>query len=74
VGPILDGLGVVIDLADGDLVADALVIAKVVSDDGSVSVSLSTSDAMSWLDQLALVTAASDVVRRPYEQVDTDGD
>ncbi len=61
-GPILDGLGLTIDLSDGDLVSDAVVIAKVVSGDGSVSVSLSSGESMSWLDQFGLIAAAHRVV------------
>ncbi len=61
-GPILDGLGVTIDLSDGDLVSDAVVIAKVVTEDGSVTVSLSSSESMSWLDQFGLIAAANQVV------------
>ncbi len=72
-GPILDGLGVTIDLADGDLVSDALIIAKIVDADGNVTVSLSSNETMSWLDQLALLVAGSDIVRRPrYDVRDTD--
>lgn len=56
--PILDGLGVTIDLSDGDLVSDAVVIAKVVDGDGNVTVSLSSSESMSWLDQFGLLSAA----------------
>lgn len=74
-GPILDGLGVTIDLADGDLVENAIVIAKVLGPDGGVTVSLSSSESMSWLDQLGLLVAGSDVVRQPrYEVRDTDED
>ncbi len=72
-GPILDGLGVTIDLADGDLVSDAVVIAKIVDTDGNVTVSLSSNETMSWLDQLALLVAGSDIVRRPrYDVRDCD--
>lgn len=74
-GPILDGLGVTIDLGIGDLVSDALVIAKVVSDDGEVTVALSSNESMSWLDQLGLVVAAGDVIRSPrFETRHTDDD
>ncbi len=61
-GPILDGLGVTIDLNKGDLVSDAVVIAKVITEDGSVTVSLSSSESMSWLDQFGLIAAAHRVV------------
>lgn len=73
IGPILDGLGVSIDLADGDLVSDAVVVAKVVDGDGNVSVALSSSESASWLDQMALLVAGSDIVRATrYEVRDTD--
>ncbi len=68
-GPILDGLGVTIDLAEGDLVESALVITKVVDADGGVTVSLSSNESMSWRDQRGLTTAASDGVRAPRYEV-----
>jgi hypothetical protein len=61
--PILDGLHLTLDLADGDLVANAVVVAKVVADDGQVGVVISNSEGTSWLDQLALIVAASEIVR-----------
>lgn len=60
---ILDGLGITIDLDDGDLIANAVVIAKVVGEDGDVGIAISSSDGSSWLDQLALITAASEALR-----------
>lgn len=59
IGPILDGLGVIIGLEDGDLVESALVLAKVVDADGSVTVGCYTSQGMDWLAQLGLITAAA---------------
>ncbi len=71
IGPVLDGLGVTIDLADGDLVEDAVVLAKVVDADGDVTLSISSSEGQSWLDQLGLVTAARDLRRHSaYETRD----
>jgi hypothetical protein len=73
IGPILDGLGVTIDLAEGDLVSDAVVVAKVVDSDGNVAVALSSNESLSWLDELGLISAASDVVRdQRYRRCDTD--
>ena len=62
IGPILDGLGATINLADGDLVEHAVVLVKVHRADGSVSVALSDSAGMSWLEQLGLVAAAQRIV------------
>ncbi len=73
IGPVLDGLGVTIDLADGDLVEDAVVLAKVVDADGGVTLSISSSEAQSWLDQLGLVTAGYHLLRHAaYETRDGD--
>ncbi|WP_329521175.1 hypothetical protein [Spirillospora sp. NBC_01491] len=60
---VLQGLGLTLGLDDGDLVANAVVIAKVIDGDGDVGVVLSHSEGTSWLDQLALVTAASEIIR-----------
>jgi hypothetical protein len=58
VGPILDGLGNTLELEDGDFVVSALVIAKVVDKNGEVSLTLSTSDGLSWIDQHGLLASA----------------
>ncbi|MEW1565836.1 hypothetical protein AB0454_22955 [Streptomyces sp. NPDC093509] len=64
IGPILDGLGTLIDLDDGDLIASALVIAKVVDANGKVALSIATSDGLSWIDQNGLLTSAQQVFDR----------
>lgn len=72
-GPILDGLGITLDLNDGDLIASALVIAKVVDADGEVGLHIADSEGMSWLDQYGLLAAASDLVRtQQFERKDDD--
>ncbi len=62
-GQILDGLGVTFDLDDGDLVHSAIVISRVLCEDGSTSLCIGSSDGCGWLDQLGLVTAAGDLLR-----------
>lgn len=61
IGPILDGLGVTLDMDDGDLIASAVVLAKVIDSDGDVSLYIGTSDGLSWIDQLGLLAAAHQV-------------
>ncbi|MFD9004390.1 hypothetical protein ACFV0T_26115 [Streptomyces sp. NPDC059582] len=63
-GPILDGLGTTIELDDGDLVASALVICKIVDKDGTVSLGLSTSEGLSWIDQNGLLTSAQQIANQ----------
>jgi hypothetical protein len=60
---IIAAQGVDLDLEEGDLVAGVVVIAKVVTADGGVTVNLGSSEGMTWLDQLGLLVAANDIVR-----------
>lgn len=64
IGPILDGLGASIELDEGDLISSALVIAKVVDPTGEVSLSLSASDGLSWIDQNGLVASAQQILNQ----------
>jgi hypothetical protein len=62
IGPILDGLGTTIYLDDGDLVASAFVIAKVIESNGEVSLALASSDGLSWIEQNGLLASAQQIV------------
>jgi hypothetical protein len=62
IGPILDGLGTTIDLDDGDLVASAMVIVKVVEANGDVSLAFCLSEGLSWVDQNGLMASAQQVM------------
>lgn len=62
IGPILDGLGTTIDLDDGDLVASAFVIAKVIDRDGDAVLTLASSDGLSWIEQNGLLASAQQIV------------
>lgn len=64
IGPILDGLGTTIGLDDGDLVASAFVIAKVVEANGDVSLVLASSDGLSWIEQNGLLASAHQIVNQ----------
>ncbi|MEU5946300.1 hypothetical protein ABZ793_12150 [Micromonospora sp. NPDC047465] len=64
-GPILDGLGITLNLDDGDLVASAMVVAKVIREDGQATLLIEDSEGMTWLDQYGLIAAASDLIREP---------
>lgn len=61
-GPILDGLGVTVTLAEGDLISSAVVICKVINSEGEVSLCISDSEGLSWVDQIGLVHAAIDII------------
>lgn len=73
IGPILDGLGIPINLDDGELVETALVIAKIVDGDGEVLLGLYGPENLSWLDKLGLVEAAKNrITARPWTDRDDD--
>jgi len=64
IGPILDGLGTKIALDEGDLVASAFVIAKVVEQDGEVSLALASSEGLSWIEQNGLLSSAQQIINQ----------
>lgn len=61
-GPIVDGLGVTLDLEEGALVSDCILIAKVINPDGQPGIAISESDALDWITQYALVKAAERII------------
>jgi hypothetical protein len=70
IGPILDGLGIQIDL-EGELVETALVITKLVTDDGQVLLGLYGPDSLSWLEKLGLIEAAKNrITSTPWRDAD----
>jgi hypothetical protein len=73
IGPILDGLGTLIELEDGDLVASAFVIAKVIDKDGEVSLTLASSEGLSWIDQNGLLASAQQIVSQTGVERKGDG-
>lgn len=72
VGELLDSLGVTLDLREGDMVADVVVIAKIVDSDGEPTVGIGSSEALTGLDQFALICAAREITRRGFEPREDD--
>lgn len=62
VGDLLDTRGLTLELNNGDMLTDAVLIAKVITEDGGVRVALGNTEGISWLEQLGLVTAANGIV------------
>lgn len=75
----LGHLGITLELADGDLVETAIVVAKVIRADGIPCVSVSTHDGLTWYDQIALsaslaeITAGEPWLYRSSEPPDAEG-
>lgn len=61
--PIVEGLELRLDITEGSLVANAILIAKVIDENGNVGISISNSPGTSWLDELGLVTAAAEMIK-----------
>lgn len=58
IGQILDNLGCRATLADGDLVAGAIIILKIVDSDGDVRLSCHWSDGLWQMERLGMLHAA----------------
>ncbi|MFE9684168.1 hypothetical protein [Streptomyces sp. NPDC006285] len=59
IGQLLDSLGVEADIEEGDLVAAAFVILKVIKTDGTVSLANARSEGLDWITRLGMVTATA---------------
>ncbi|QGZ53375.1 hypothetical protein GPZ77_34685 (plasmid) [Streptomyces sp. QHH-9511] len=67
IGELLDSLEVTVDLDEGDLVADALVLLKVVKADGTVALLKAGSASLDWLSALGMLTAALEIENSGYQ-------
>ncbi|SES03503.1 hypothetical protein [Streptomyces qinglanensis] len=72
IGQMLDAIGLVADLDEGDMAMDAIVILKVIKADGSVHLVKGRSDAVDWITALGMVTAAQAVENSGYSLADED--
>jgi hypothetical protein len=59
---LLTGRGVTIELDQGDMITDVVVLARISRTDGSTTLGLAISEGTSWLDQYGLVKAAGNVL------------
>lgn len=59
IGDLLDSLGVTHRPKDGELIAGAVVLLKVIDADGQVSMRFTCSDGMAWIERLGMLTAAA---------------
>lgn len=71
-GPILDELGVKLDLAQQDRITEVLVLAKTTNlDNGDVALIIASND-LDWIAQGGLHFAAGQVLSAPPEQSEED--
>jgi len=72
IGQLLDSLGITADLDENDLPTDALVLLKVVKDDGSVGLVKAHSESLDWISSLGMLTAAVEVENNGYRNASED--
>jgi hypothetical protein len=70
IGQLLDALGVRADIADEDLPTAAVVLLKLVGEDGTPLIAIADSEGLSWLDQHGIVSAAWEIVRQGFQTRD----
>ncbi|MFC7906460.1 hypothetical protein ACQEV9_18220 [Streptomyces chartreusis] len=72
IGQLIDGLGVEADLDEGDLVAGAFVILKVIKADGTVTLANARSEGLDWITRLGMITAAHTIENSGFIDSPTD--
>lgn len=58
IGEIIDGLGVISSLEDGELVSEAMVIMCVIDEDGVERLAVAWSEGMSWIKRSGMLWEA----------------
>jgi hypothetical protein len=70
IGQLLDSLGATVELDDGDMVADALVLLKVVKADGAVSMVKGQSESLDWISSLGMLTVGLEIDRGGFTKLE----
>lgn len=63
IGDLLDSLGLVATIDDGDLISGAVVLLKVVDDEGDVVLRSAYTDGVNWLERRGMAEQHADAVR-----------
>lgn len=58
IGDALDALGIEATLDDGELVAGAIVLLKVIDTDGDMRLSMAYSDGLGWIERAGMIHVA----------------
>lgn len=58
IGDVLDGLGIRATLNEGELVAGAMVLLKVIDTDGDARLSMAYSDGLGWIERAGMLRIA----------------
>lgn len=65
IGDVIDGLGIEASVQDGELVAGAIVLLKVIDSDGGTRLSIATSDGLGWIERCGMLRVAEQVESDP---------
>ena len=74
IGDTLDKLGVTLSRDDSDLITDALVICKVMNEDGDVRLAVAWSTGMSWIERAGMTAIAHETELREGQGHTNEGD
>lgn len=66
IGQLVDSLGVVVDLDESDMVTDAIVILKVIEEDGSVNIVRGSSESLDWISAIGMMTVINTMTNSGY--------
>ncbi|MFJ8109977.1 hypothetical protein [Streptomyces sp. NPDC096132] len=69
VGDVLDAIGIRATVADGELVAGAMVLLKVIDNEGDTRLSMAYSDGLGWIERAGMLRIA-ERMEAPSDQVD----
>lgn len=58
IGDVIDGLGITATVDEGELVAGAMVLLKVIDNDGDTRLSLTHSDGLGWIERAGMLRVA----------------
>ena len=72
IGQLVDTLGITADLEEGDMVSEAVVILKVVQEDGSIAIAVGASDTRDWINQRGLLHSALELTSGQYRPAGDD--
>ncbi|GES27926.1 hypothetical protein AB0G60_02610 [Streptomyces angustmyceticus] len=72
IGQTVDALGVTADLDDEDMVTDCIVLLKVLQADGTIAMSIGTTDSTDWINQKGLLHSALELTEGHYRAVGDD--
>lgn len=61
IGDVIDGLGITASVTEGELVAGAIVLLKVLQADGQVRLSMCHSDGLGWIERAGMLHVAEAV-------------